>query len=135
MYEIIDELEILNKKQGKRNLFLIVLSLIYSMANFIASLFAFDQIRSIVVSVFVLAAFAIVETVVALVVKKRMYFYHGLIGIGTLFVVFMVINILNLTPSQAENKLPFLMLFLSLFHFAFNLFILYKEPKKQKHIL
>lgn len=135
MNEIIDDLEIPVKKQGKRNLFLIVFSLIYSISNFIACLFAFDQIRSIVVSVFVLAAFAIVEIIVSLIVKKRAFLYHGISGIGTLLIVFMVINLLNLTPSQAENKLPFLMLFLSLLHFAFNLFILYKEPKKQKHIL
>lgn len=133
--EIIDNLELPEKNHDKRNVFLIVFSLIYSLGNFIACLAAFDQIRSIVISVFVLGAFAIIEIIVSLSVKKRAYFYHGIIGIGAILIVFMVINIFDLTPRKAENKLPYLMIFLSLFHLTFNLFILYKEPKKQKHIL
>lgn len=133
--EIIDDLEITVKKQSKRNLFLIIFSLIYSIANLIACFFAFEQIRTIVISVFVLAAFAIIEVIVSLFVKKRAYFYHGLIGIGSILIVILAINIFELTPRKAENTLPFLIIFLSLFQLSFNLFILYKEPKKQKHIL
>jgi hypothetical protein len=133
--EIIDNLEITEKNPSKKNAFLIVFSLIYSIANFIACLFAFEQIRTIVISAFVLAAFAIVEIIVSLSLKKRAYFYHGIIGIVTILTVFLAINIFDLTPRKAENKLPFLMVFLSFFHLVFNLFILYKEPKKQKHIL
>jgi hypothetical protein len=71
MNEIIDDIEIPVKKQSKRNLFLIIFSLIYSIVNFIACFFAFVQIRSIVISVFVLAAFAIVEIIVSLSTSVR----------------------------------------------------------------
>jgi hypothetical protein len=134
MNEVIDDLEITVKKQSKRNVFLMVFSIIYSIANFIACLFAFEQIRTIVISVIILAAFAIVEIIVSLSVKKRAYFYHGIIGIGAILIVFLAINIFDLTPRKAENKLPFMILFLSFLQLVFNVFILYKEPKKLKHI-
>ncbi|MFN5982606.1 MAG: hypothetical protein ACK476_12065 [Fluviicola sp.] len=71
MNEIIDDLDLTVKNQSNRNAFLIIFSIIYSISNFIACFFAFVQIRSIVISVFILAAFAIVEIIVSLSTSVR----------------------------------------------------------------
>lgn len=90
------------------SIWMIVLLVLNPLVLFIGNALAFGEIESIMVSGAILGASSLLLLIGGLLKRRLFPILGGSFGLLSVLLVFLVINIFELSPSEAEKPIPFL---------------------------